>query len=71
MEDLLKYLPPAPVSQSGPEGALRIDPKINLPVSILGDLESGSREIYMALKEEEEDNSQQCMSIVMTSEVER
>ena len=43
LEDLLESLPPAPLLRRGSEGALRIVPEINPPVSILGDSESGSR----------------------------
>ena len=66
-------LPAAPILRHGSEGALHIDMEISLPVSILGDLESGYREISTAIKEEEKDvkDKQQYTSVVMKREVER
>ena len=52
LEDLMLYFPPDPLSRCGPEGTLRIDPEITLPVSILGDSESGSKKKSTDLQEE-------------------
>ena len=43
-EDLIESSPPATFSQSGPEGSLRINTRITLPVSIVGDSDSVYRE---------------------------
>ena len=51
LENPLESLSPTPLSRRGTEGALHIDPVTTPPVSILGDSESGSREISMALQE--------------------
>ena len=70
LEDLLEASLPAPLSRRGSEGALRIDPEITLPVSILGDSESGSRDRSTAIQVEAKKNIQQSMSVIMTSELE-
>ena len=70
LEDLLKSSLPAPLSRHGPEGALRIDLRITLAVSVLGGSESGSSERYTAPQEKEDENIQQYISVFITSEVE-
>ena len=52
LESLLEPSPDAPISWRGPEGALCIDTEITPLVSILGGLDNGYIEIYMALQEE-------------------
>ena len=52
-ENLLESSSAAPILRRIPEGTLRVDPEISPPVPILGDSDSGSREISTALQEEE------------------
>ena len=51
LENILESSPVAPISRYGSEGSLCIDPEISPLVLIMSDLESRSRDIYMALQE--------------------
>ena len=55
LDHLLEQQPADPLLWNGKEGALNIDIEMNPLVSILGYSQSESRDIYMALQEEEED----------------
>ena len=72
-KNLLEILPTAPIKQRGTEGAVHIDTEISPTVSVLGDSESVSRDIYRDLqdKEKEVQYKEQSTSFVMKSGAQR